>query len=109
MEGVFAGNIFDMGAEATATQFLGSNAPDFFQTRSKLPKRPWLIDDLDALQTRLLHGKPYRKAIFFVDNAGSDFLLGALPMIRWLAQARDSRRPDGQRAADAQRHDLSTT
>ncbi|MGB7158083.1 MAG: ARMT1-like domain-containing protein, partial [Tepidisphaeraceae bacterium] len=86
IEGVFAGNIFDMGAEATAKQFLGDAAPDFFQTRSKLPKRPWLIDDFDALQRRLLQGQPYRKAVFFIDNAGSDFLLGALPMIRWLAQ-----------------------
>ncbi len=86
IEGVFAGNIFDMGAEATAKQFLGTDGPDFFQTRGKLPKRPWLIDDFDALERRLLHGTPYRKAIFFIDNAGSDFLLGALPMIRWLAQ-----------------------
>ncbi len=86
IEGVFAGNIFDMGAEATAKQFLGDDAPDFFSTRNKLPKRPWLIDDFDAFQRRLLGGNPYRKAVFFIDNAGSDFLLGALPMIRWLAQ-----------------------
>ncbi|MDQ3439129.1 MAG: ARMT1-like domain-containing protein, partial [Planctomycetota bacterium] len=86
IEGVFAGNIFDMGAEATAKQFLGDDAPDFFSTRSKLPKRPWLIDDFDALEQRLLHAIPHRKAVFFIDNAGSDFLLGALPMIRWLAQ-----------------------
>jgi damage-control phosphatase, subfamily II, stand-alone protein len=86
IEGVFAGNIFDMGAEATAGRFLGEDAPDFFSTRGKLPKRPWLIDDFDALERRLLHAKPYRKAVFFVDNAGSDFLLGAVPMIRWLAQ-----------------------
>jgi len=86
IEGVFAGNIFDMGAEATAKQFLGENAPDFFETRNKLKKRPWLIDDFDALERRLLLGNPYRNAVFFVDNAGSDFMLGALPMIRWLAQ-----------------------
>jgi type II pantothenate kinase len=86
IEGVFAGNIFDMGAEATARQFLGDDAPDFFRTRSKLPKRPWLIDDFDALERRLLHGERYRKAVFFIDNAGSDFMLGAVPMIRWLAQ-----------------------
>jgi damage-control phosphatase, subfamily II, stand-alone protein len=86
IEGVFAGNLFDMGAEATARQFLKGDAPDFFQTRQTLPKRPWLIDDFDALQRQLLHNPPYRKAVFFIDNAGSDFLLGALPMIRWLAQ-----------------------
>ena len=86
IEGVFAGNLFDMGAEATARQFLAADGPDFFQTRGKLPQRPWLIDDFDALERRLLHETSYRKAVFFIDNAGSDFLLGALPMIRWLAQ-----------------------
>jgi type II pantothenate kinase len=84
VEGVFAGNIFDMGAEETARKFL-SHSPDFFNTRASLPKRPWLVDDYDKLEQCLLH-KIYRKCVFFVDNAGSDFLLGALPMIRWLAQ-----------------------
>ena len=85
IEGVFAGNIFDMGAEATAKAFLGQS-PDFFATRQSLAPRPWLIDDYDALATRLLKGPVHRKAVFFIDNAGSDFLLGAVPMIRWLAQ-----------------------
>lgn len=85
IEGVFAGNIFDMGAEATAKAFLGES-PDFFATRNTLPPRPWLIDDYDALADRMLGGAIHRKAVFFIDNVGSDFLLGALPMIRWLAQ-----------------------
>jgi type II pantothenate kinase len=84
IEGVFAGNIFDMGAEATAQAYLNSG-PDFFATRKTLAQRPWLIDDFDAALHRFVHGKPHRKAVFFIDNAGSDFLLGALPMIRWLA------------------------
>jgi hypothetical protein len=41
---IFAGNIFDMGADATAKAFLG-RSPDFFNTRATLPKRPWRIDD----------------------------------------------------------------
>ncbi len=82
---MFAGNIFDMGAEATAKQFLGGS-PDFFSIRSKLPQRPWLIDDFDALADRLLQRRRIARAVFFIDNAGSDFLLGALPMIRWLAR-----------------------
>jgi type II pantothenate kinase len=85
IEGVFAGNIFDMGAEATAKAYLNSG-PDFFATRQSLVRRPWLIDDFDAASQRLLHGKPHRKAVFFIDNAGSDFLLGALPMMRWMAR-----------------------
>ncbi len=84
IEGIFAGNIFDMGAEATAKAFLG-DSPDFFATRASLCPRPWLVDDYDALGDRFLRGNRHRKAVFFIDNAGSDFLLGALPMIRWLA------------------------
>ncbi len=84
VDGVFAGNIFDMGAAATARAF-AAGSPDFFNTRATLPKRPWLIDDYDALERRLLHGPPHVRCVFFVDNAGSDFLLGALPLARWLA------------------------
>jgi type II pantothenate kinase len=84
VEGVFAGNIFDMGAEATARLFLG-HAVDFFAVRRKLPPRPWRIDDLDAFTARVLGGR-HRKCVFFIDNAGSDFLLGALPLVRWMAR-----------------------
>ena len=84
-DGIFAGNIFDMGAEATAKQFL-AGSPDFFKIRQSLAPRPWLIDDYDTISARFLSGAPHRKCIFFIDNAGSDFLLGALPMIRWLAR-----------------------
>jgi type II pantothenate kinase len=84
IEGVFAGNIFDMGAEVTAGRFL-ANSPDIATVIAGLPKRPWLVDDFDLLTDRLLN-KRYEKAVFFIDNAGSDFLLGALPMIRWLAR-----------------------
>jgi uncharacterized protein with ATP-grasp and redox domains len=84
IEGVFAGNIFDMGASATARKFLGES-PDFFATRAQLTPRPWLIDDYDALRNRLLNGPVHRKAVCFIDNAGSDFLLGMLPLMRWMA------------------------
>ncbi|HEY7119929.1 MAG TPA: ARMT1-like domain-containing protein [Tepidisphaeraceae bacterium] len=84
IEGVFAGNIFDMGAEATAKAFL-DGGPDFFETRKKLPARPWLIDDYDAFAARVLQ-RNYRKVCFFIDNAGSDFVLGAVAMIRYLAR-----------------------
>jgi damage-control phosphatase, subfamily II, stand-alone protein len=73
-----------MGADATAKKFL-SSSPDFFATRDSLPPHPWLIDDFAALHDRLVLGPRHKKAAFFIDNAGSDFLLGALPMIRWLA------------------------
>jgi type II pantothenate kinase len=83
IEGVFAGNIFDMGAEATAKAFV-NGSPDFFATRATLTPRPWLVDDYDAFAAALLRG--HRKCVFFVDNAGSDFLLGAVPFVRWLAR-----------------------
>lgn len=83
IEGVFAGNIFDMGAEATAKRFLGAS-PDFQTIRGQITPRPWLIDDLDALEQHLLTTRS-QKAVFFIDNAGSDLLLGALPLARWLA------------------------
>jgi type II pantothenate kinase len=85
VEGVFAGNIFDMGAEATAKSFV-NGSPDFFTTRDNLTPRPWLLDDYDAFAAALLREPRYRKAVFFIDNAGSDFLLGAIPLVRWLAQ-----------------------
>jgi type II pantothenate kinase len=85
VEGVFAGNIFDMGSEVTAKQFLGKSV-DFFATRGKICPRPWLVDDFNLLVERLVLGEPHRKAVFFIDNAGSDFLLGALPMMRWMGQ-----------------------
>lgn len=84
VRGVFAGNIFDMGSGATAAQF-ADKSPDFATVRAKLPARPWLIDDLDALAERLLVGPRHRKAVVFIDNAGSDFVLGMVPLVRWLA------------------------
>ena len=84
IEGVFAGNIFDMGVEATAKAYQ-ENGLDFFQVRSRLSPRPWLIDDFDALSARLLRD-PHHKAVIFIDNAGSDFLLGVLCLARWLAK-----------------------
>jgi type II pantothenate kinase len=88
IEGVFAGNIFDMGAEATAKKFLGES-PDFFAVRSKLERRPWLVDDFDRLSVALKeHAERgrWKKVVFFVDNAGSDYLLGAIPLMRFLAK-----------------------
>jgi len=84
VEGVFAGNIYDMGVEATAKAFK-DKGPDFFQVRSRLSPRPWLVDDFDELTDRLL-GEAYHKAVIFIDNAGSDLVLGVVPLARWLAK-----------------------
>lgn len=85
VKGVFAGNLFDMGAKQSAAMFKDGGGPGFLETRSKLQPRPWLIDDFDAFAQRV-ETKGYRRCVYFVDNAGSDFVLGATVFIRWLAQ-----------------------
>lgn len=80
IEGVFAGNIFDMGAEETQKMFEGGSV-DFGQVRAKLKPRPWRYDALDAWSARL-NSKPYQAAVLFVDNAGPDVVLGIIPLAR---------------------------
>ena len=81
---MFAGNVFDMGAKQTAALFK-DESPDFLETRSSLKPRPWRIDDFDSFAERIAE-RPYKKVIFFADNAGSDFVLGVVPMVRLLGR-----------------------
>ncbi len=80
--GVFAGNIFDLGASATAAAYKDTG-PAFLQVREGIT-RPWLIDHFDAFADYYFHHTP-RKVAIFVDNAGSDIVLGIMPLARWLA------------------------
>ncbi|MEM9110402.1 MAG: ARMT1-like domain-containing protein [Planctomycetota bacterium] len=82
IEGVFAGNIFDMGAEQTQEMF-ESGVVDFAAVRAKLKPRPWRYDALDTWSIRL-KDKPYQAAVLFVDNAGPDIVLGMIPLARQL-------------------------
>ncbi|MEM9345187.1 MAG: ARMT1-like domain-containing protein [Planctomycetota bacterium] len=82
IEGVFAGNIFDMGAEQTQRMFEAGTV-DFGAVRAKLKPRPWRYDALDAWSARL-RDKPYQAAVLFVDNAGPDVVLGMIPLARHL-------------------------
>lgn len=84
IEGVFAGNIFDMGAEHTQKMFEDGTV-DFGQVRAKLKPRPWRHDALDRWSTRL-RDNPYQAAVLFVDNAGPDVVLGMIPLARYLLQ-----------------------
>jgi hypothetical protein len=107
IQGVFAGNIFDMGADATAKKFLNSS-PDFFATRDSLPPHPWLIDDFQSLHDRVLNGPRHKKTVFFIDNAGSDFLLvfaGGAADDSLAGAARDAGGAGGEHAADVERYD----
>ncbi len=82
IDGVFAGNIFDLGATQTQAMFKDRTV-DFHDTREKLKPRPWLVDDLDRWFVRL-DGPPHRAAALFVDNAGPDIVLGMIPFAREL-------------------------
>lgn len=85
LRALFAGNMFDMGAPLTIDLY-HSGRMDFLSTLDRIPPRPWFIDDADALHERLWPRPAYRQALFFVDNAGSDVVLGAVPVIRELAR-----------------------
>jgi len=83
--GIFAGNEFDLGCEATTTRY-HNDGHDFEEAMARLPPRPWPEDDLDAWCERVCRGPRYRRVLFFVDNAGADAILGCLPLARRLAQ-----------------------
>lgn len=81
--GLLAGNLFDLGAKATVHRHRDGKAA-FHQTRMSLPVRPWRIDDVDAWWRRWAGDPPFCHVLFFVDNAGSDVVLGCLPLVRWM-------------------------
>ncbi len=85
VECVFAGNIFDLGAMETLP--LAEESVEFITLAERAKPRPWLVDDYDALAELLVPAPPtpWGKAVVFVDNAGSDFVLGLMPLVRELA------------------------
>jgi len=85
IESVYAGNIFDMGSPATMS--LADESPDFLEAIENTKPRPWLVDHYDNLAEVLVPAPPtkWSKVVFFVDNAGSDFILGVMPLARELA------------------------
>lgn len=84
--GVFAGNMFDLGSPKTIEMY--ERGEINFQTIiERVPPRPWFIDGADALIERFGPPARYRQALIFVDNAGSDIVLGVLPLAREMARA----------------------
>ncbi|MFG0253360.1 MAG: ARMT1-like domain-containing protein, partial [Phycisphaerales bacterium JB038] len=77
--GIFAGNIFDLGAVEVAQGYLDGASFGFEQAIEKVKPRPWLVDDADRLRFR-----GWKRAVVFVDNAGPDVVLGMLPLVREL-------------------------
>ena len=115
VRGLLAGNLFDMGSKAAVDAYqepaaeVGLSRRDggaFLAMRDRLRPRPWPVDDLDAWLDRSVPvagpgGMPkrsagmlprsetrcvYRQALLFVDNAGPDVILGAIPLARELAR-----------------------
>jgi len=82
--GIFAGNLFDLGTVATLNHYQ-ANGAGFHQQITTLPERPWLIDDYDRWCEFLTQGTAPARVMYFVDNAGADFVLGCVPLVRHLA------------------------
>jgi len=87
IQSVFAGNVFDLGS--AATMHLADVPTDFQAAVENVPPRPWLVDNFDRLAEDMMSAPPakWAKAVIFVDNAGSDFILGVMPLARELALA----------------------
>lgn len=81
--GLMAGNIVDFGSKATIERHHAGDTA-FRRTRASQPPRPWRYDDLDTWWQRWESGRAYRHAVFFIDNAGADILLGCIPLARWI-------------------------
>ncbi|XP_044266882.1 4'-phosphopantetheine phosphatase [Tribolium madens] len=79
--GVLAGNVFDWGSTIVADILETSTNFGLSQAMSTIEKRPWFKDNLDNWIERIKK-EPYKEAVVFVDNAGVDFVLGILPLIR---------------------------
>lgn len=81
VKGVLAGNVFDWGAKAVADILEQSSNFGLAQAMSTIQERPWFCDDLDLFINKI-KDQPYKSVVIFVDNAGVDFVLGILPMVR---------------------------
>ena len=75
VQGVFAGNVFDLGApRMVALAEEGVSSGEMFKhARATLVARPWAVDKLDDLLKRMGRdgGPAHKKAIVFADNAGT--------------------------------------
>ena len=104
IRGVFAGNLFDLGSDVTQKRFEEQKQggedksgdaviADFIKVRDELhpPSEgvgevASVLDNLEECVNRFAT-HTYAKAIVYVDNSGSDFVLGMLPLVRGLLRA----------------------
>ncbi|RMF71451.1 MAG: DUF89 family protein [Planctomycetota bacterium] len=85
VRGLLAGNLFDVGAPDAVRRHAEHKA-SFERTRASLAPRPWRFDDADEF-IESVAARRHEHVAFFVDNAGGDTVLGALPVVRWLLRA----------------------
>ena len=77
-------------AQATVELYQSGTILEIYRRTVDKLVRPWRVDDFDALRARFFGAaaRPHRRAVIFVDNAGADFVLGILPLARFLLQVR---------------------
>lgn len=85
LRGLLAGNMFDLGSPETIAMYQRGQV-DFFAFEEHVPARPWFIDGADELVAKARSPHRWRQALFFVDNAGADIVLGVIPIARELAR-----------------------
>jgi type II pantothenate kinase len=85
LRALLAGNMFDLGSPETIERYHAGEL-NFLDNCKETPVRPWFADDADVLIARLTEGPQWRRALFFVDNAGADIALGVIPWAREMAR-----------------------
>lgn len=87
VRGMLAGNLFDMGVPEMVQHFRQQTMP-LGDALDRVPSRPWLVDHLHEA-TDWIRNRHLGKAVIFADNAGGDFVLGVIPLIRFLLECTD--------------------
>lgn len=82
IDNVLGGNMFDWGANSTQ-EMLKTGKLDLTSAKSKIT-RPLKLNNVHVMREKIIKNIPYRKMVIFVDNAGSDFVFGIIPFIRYI-------------------------
>lgn len=83
---VFGGNTVDLGSVEISRQ-LSRKSLQYSDIMKRVRRKKWFLDHFDVWMEKLSNtahtGSPI---LFFVDNAGHDFVCGCIPMARTLAE-----------------------
>jgi len=79
---VLAGNVYDWGSISTMQLYeAGGGSIDFSEIRHGIEEKEQWVYDGSRQFARKLRKSPYKKAVFFFDNSGSDCILGMIPLV----------------------------